>query len=353
MVTNEMVSTSELLQRWNGLLSQSPDMRIREAASRLGVSEARLVAATCGAKSVRLQPRWESLLAGIAAFGPVMALTRNDSAVHEKTGVYENISVQGHVALVVGEAIDLRIFLHCWTYAFAVRDELPNGRIRRSIQFFDNAGEAVHKVFLIADSDEEAFEDYVRTHRAEDQSASLPSEIVIKEPVEKPDSEIDVEGFRAAWLALKDTHEFFPMTRKYGVSRTQALRLAPEGYARRVKPSSIRNVFYSARDSALPIMVFVGNRGCLQIHTGPVKRLVDVRGWFNVLDGEFDLHLRDSDATDVWVVRKPGDEGIVTSVELFDDKGRNIALLFGARKPGIPEKPEWTALAESLESVEG
>jgi putative hemin transport protein len=41
-----------------------------------------------------------------------------------------------------------------------------------------------------------------------------------------------VEGFQKAWTELKDTHDFFMMTRKFGVSRTQALRLAPEGFTK-------------------------------------------------------------------------------------------------------------------------
>jgi putative hemin transport protein len=41
-------------------------------------------------------------------------------------------------------------------------------------------------------------------------------------------------------------------------------------------------------------------------------------------------------------------DGVVTSVELFDDRGDNIAMLFGERKPGIPEDLRWRALAEAL-----
>jgi putative hemin transport protein len=88
-------------------------------------------------------------------------------------------------------------------------------------------------------------------------------------------------------------------------------------------------------------MIFVGNRGMIQIHTGPIARVVDAAGWLNVLDPEFNLHVRSADVAETWVVRKPTRDGIVTSLELYDRAGETIALVFGRRKPGTPEREEW------------
>jgi putative hemin transport protein len=49
-----------------------------------------------------------------------------------------------------------------------------------------------------------------------------------------------------------------------------------------------------------------------------------------------------------WLVRKPTDDGIVTSVELFDGSGEVIAMFFGERKPGNPELPAWGTLVSEL-----
>jgi putative hemin transport protein len=95
-------------------------------------------------------------------------------------------------------------------------------------------------------------------------------------------------------------------------------------------------------------MIFVGNANCIQIHTGEVSKLVTVGPWFNVLDPEFNLHLREDHIHEAWVIRKPTRDGDVTSVELFDAKGDIIAQLFGKRKPGLPEDPNWRALAQGL-----
>src|SRR5262245_47905157 len=98
-------------------------------------------------------------------------------------------------------------------------------------------------------------------------------------------------------------------------------------------------------------MVFVGNRGCLQIHTGEVHKIVPLGPWINVMDPGFNLHLRTDAVTEAWIVRKPTDDGIVTSLELFDANGETIALLFGARKPGIPEQDAWRERIAELELV--
>ena len=95
-------------------------------------------------------------------------------------------------------------------------------------------------------------------------------------------------------------------------------------------------------------MIFVGNPGCIQIHTGPVKSVKLVEHWLNVLDPGFNLHLREDRIASAWVVKKPTVDGTVTSLELFDAAGETIAMLFGKRKPGLPEMPEWQATVERL-----
>ena len=87
----------------------------------------------------------------------------------------------------------------------------------------------------------------------------------------------------------------------------------------------------------------------IQIHTGPVKKVADVRGWYNVLDPDFNLHIKDSEITDTWVVRKPTEDGVVTALECFNKEGEQIVQLFGKRKPGIPEQEGWRAIVRDTQ----
>jgi putative hemin transport protein len=339
-------SNTDLAARWSRLRGEKPALRIRDAAATLGVSEAELVALGVGTTATPLAGDWRALLGEMPAVGRVMCLTRNEHCVHERHGRFEDVQVNGPHGLVLGPDIDLRLFLGQWKPGFAVREPVGSGE-RLSLQFFDGSGEAVHKIYATDETDRAAFDALIARH------AASPSPLAIKprpfDPVDRPDNEIEIDGLRTAWRAMQDTHEFFGMLGKFKVGRMQALRLAGEEFARELPARALRGALEAASADKTPIMIFVGNRGCIQIHTGPVRRLVETHGWFNVLDPTFNLHLRQDGVARVFSVRKPTSDGIVTSIEAFDERDRNILLMFGARKPGEPELEAWRALVARLE----
>ncbi|QJD79466.1 hemin-degrading factor [Spirosoma rhododendri] len=340
-----MTQTETLTSRWAELRQQQPNLRIRDAARQLGVSEAELLATGVGKTVVRLAGDFRDLLKQVTTLGHVMALTRNDALVHERKGTYEKVSFSGHMGLVLGPDIDLRLFMSRWTFGFAV-DE--NGR--KSLQFFDAQGQAVHKIYLTEQSDRAAYDALVDHFKAPDQSDELALEPTPDRTIDQPDNEIDVAGFQQDWLGMKDTHEFFGLLRKYGVGRQQGLRLAPDGHAQLLTMDHVKQAMTLASERMVPIMVFVSNPGCIQIHTGPVKKLAQMGPWYNVLDPLFNLHLNETLIGQVWLTKKPTADGIVTSLELFDTDGQNVCLIFGERKPGKPELESWREIVGDVAS---
>ncbi|HEY0283052.1 MAG TPA: ChuX/HutX family heme-like substrate-binding protein [Rhizomicrobium sp.] len=322
-------------------------LRPRDAAHRLGVSEGELIASQVGEGAMRLNTKGAAILTQIPALGTVMALTRNAHCVHEKIGPYLDVTINAAHGLVLGELIDLRIFPSRWHHTFAVIDKV-DGRPRRSIQVFDADGAAVHKIYEKPGTNIEAFDKLIAGWRADDQSPLLTVQAIPRPDADRPDSEIDVEKLRREWSALQDTHDFFGMLRGLQVGRLQAMRLAGAEFARPVAADSLARVLEAARDTETSIMVFVGNPGCIQIHTGPVTNLKRMGPWFNVLDSAFNLHLREDAIAGAYVVRKPTRDGDVTSLELFDRDGFCFAQLFGARKPGKPELEAWRAILSLL-----
>lgn len=340
----------DLAQVWAEFKAESPSLRIRDAAKALNVGEAELLATRIGNGVTKLRPEFVEILQEFHRLGRIMALTRNEEIVHERKGIYKNVeSIKGHgpMGLVVNDDIDLRIFFSPWKFAFASTEEGARGTMR-SFQFFDGAGDAIHKVFLTDASDVAEYEKLVEQFRSDDQTAVIEVAERAAKPVEKPDSEIDVEGFRAAWAELKDTHDFYPMTRKFRVEREQALRLADPQWVSPVAADSFKFILENASERKLPIMVFVGNHGMIQIHTGPVEKVLEARGWFNVMDEPFNLHINQEKIARAYVVKKPTADGIVTSLEIFNEEGENVALFFGKRKPGIPESEDWRVLVANL-----
>lgn len=353
MTPNITTESNELKNAWEKLREENPHLRIRNAAEILGVSESELLATEVGETVTRLKPEFPEILQDLHQLGRIMALTRNDEIVHERKGEYKNVEIvsgHGKMGLVVGDDIDLRIFFSSWHFAFAVTSETPRGAMH-SFQFFDSDGTAIHKVFLQEDSRFETYKNLVEKYKSEDQSRTLNVQTKPAKKEEKPDSEIDAEGFREAWAKLEDTHDFFPMLMKFGVGREQALRLADKEMAEKVDAKSFRFVLEEASRRELPIMVFVGNAGIIQIHTGTVENVLDARGWFNVMDAEFNLHIDQDKIARAYVVKKPTSDGIVTSLEIFNEEGENVALFFGKRKPGVPEMQEWRDLVAEIKSV--
>lgn len=342
-------TTNTLKSQWEALKAENPHLRIRNAAEQLGVSEAELVATSTGETVTRLRPEFAAILTEVEKLGKVMALTRNDECVHERKGVYLNPDFSSPFAgLFVSEDIDLRIFLSHWDKAFAVSETSEHGD-RKSLQFFGKDGLAIHKIYLTKDSNAEAFDALVEQFKSDNQSQE---ETAVEVPLiidEKPDADIDVAAFQEAWNGLKDTHAFFGMLKKFGVTRTQALRLAPnEHFAKKVDNNTVVKMLEGAAEQKLPIMCFVGNRGNIQIHTGLVRKTLWHNQWFNVMDPDFNLHLDTSKISQTWIVRKPTEDGDVTALEVFNEMGEIIVQFFGKRKPGIPELQEWRELVASL-----
>ncbi|SMG02762.1 hemin-degrading factor [Burkholderia singularis] len=330
-------------------LKETRKLRNRDAAQLLGVSEGEALAAFAGERVVRLEPSFIELFEEMPRLRGIMALTRNAAAIHEKDGAFEQMSHDGPVGFALG-AIDLRIFYRHWASGFAVHEPAAHGTMK-SLQFFDTHGHAVHKVYLRKHSDHAAFDAFVSRWRTPAQNTLLAVEPEPAALAERPDEAIDVAGLRAAWDAMTDTHAFHGMLGRFGVTRTQALRLAGAQRARRVAPDATRRVLERAALSRLPIMIFVGNRGMIQIHTGPVGNIRRTGPWINVLDEGFNLHLRGDLIASAWVVTKPTSDGPVTSLELFDTAGESIAMLFGARKPGQPELTGWRELVGALQTA--
>lgn len=326
-------------------------MRERDLAAQLGISEAELVAAYCGLGAMRIEPRVNDLLTGLEAVGEVMALTRNESAVHEKIGVYDKIVTGNHNAMVLGENIDLRIFPKVWAHGFAV-EKRDGGDIRRSLQFFDAAGEALHKVHLRPASNLYAYQKLVAGLESSNQEPT----VAIAPSAPENDGEIQgaaasIDDLRDRWSRLTDVHQFFGMLKTLKLSRREAVRMVGQDFAWLLDRDAVGAMFHHAVKSEMPIMCFVGNRGCIQIHSGPIKSIKSMGPWINVVDETFHLHLRTDHIQEVWAVRKPTRGGHVTSLEAYDANGSMIIQFFGKRHEGEGEREDWRFLAENLPRI--
>lgn len=330
--------------------AENPKLRARDLANQLDISEAELVAAWCGHGTMRLDFDFNTIFERLEALGEVLALTRNASAVHEKIGVCRNFHPGRHAAMLQGQDIDLRMFPAHWVHGFAV-EEQAGETIRRSLQFFDRGGDAIHKIHLRPASDLGAWKDLVETTASSDQSETL--ETVPEEPAAAANDEnVPVNELRSQWRRMTDTLQFTRLLKRLQISRLAALSHVGDDFAWPIDDSSVEAMLRLTAAEALPIMCFVGNRGCIQIHTGPVSEIKTMGPWLNILDAGFHLHLRTDQIQQVWAVRKPTQKGHVTSLEAYDAKGDLIIQFFGKRIEGRDEREGWRVVMENLPRVQ-
>lgn len=344
------VPNTALRQAYTALVETSSPLRRREVADKLAVPEAALIDQECGVRSVRLDSRFGDLIKTLPELGYIMTLTRNEHAVHERKGVYDNVRIGGVMGLVIApdRKIDLRIILNRWVSGFAVQERAGDS-YRYSLQFFDAQGTAIQKVFLQPESNTQAYQTLVETFGAAE-SNPVPLNFAAREPQAAfaADEQVDREALIKEWQAMTDVHQFFGMLKRHAVSREQAFRLVGEPLAQVISPSVLEPLLKQAAEKTLPIMCFVGNSGNIQIHTGPVKQIKRVGPWLNVLDPEFNLHLLEQGIVSGWLVRKPTEDGLVTSLEFYDADSNLVVQFFGLREEGSAENPQWKELAESL-----
>jgi putative hemin transport protein len=350
---------AELRTSWEELKKLKPNLRIRDCAQQLGVSEAELLATTVGEYTTLLHGDWAALLQRFTELGRVMSLTRNDSCVLEHKGSFQKIDIMGspahRMATVIGP-IETRVFFSAWKYGFAVRQETPKG-MQQSLQIFDEAGNAVTKVFLLEagpgnkpGSNQEAFDQIVKDFTAAEQKQEIEVTVVQNKPTQ-PIQEVDKEALLADWENMKDTHDFFGMLLKHKVNRLDAVKLSEGKFSHPISKFSLKHMLETAAQEHLPIMVFAGNRGNLQIHQGKIQTIRVMENWLNILDPDFNMHLREDQIDTAWVVRKPTTDGVVTGIEVFDSNKEMIVQFFGLRKPGIPELVKWKDLVDTLPRV--
>jgi putative hemin transport protein len=367
LISSVPAVAASLAERYDALRAEQPKLALRDAAARLNVSEAELLATTGLGKTVtRLQegdnvPR--EIMRRALDLGTVMALTRNENGVIERTGVATRLKPQDEIAGLdadkekerearlrniaggyLGGEIDLRFTFKNWKYAFAVVQPGKDGAVTRSLQFFDQSGNAAHKLYVKSEAGVAVFDKIVADFRNPVQSADLKVAAAPLKPAVKPDSAIDVKEYQLAWNELNDVHQFNRLVTEFGMSREQALRLGPVDKVQPITPQAVRQLLEESARQKLDIMAFLGNDATIQIYSGKIVKVQEAGGFFNVLDPEFNLHLRDSAFHSGYVIKRAG----VTSVEFFDKNGDLVVSFFGVRERNKPQPQSWVDMTAAL-----
>ena len=245
-------SAKALFDTWQA--ARKRGLNNRAAALDAGISEAELLASGCGRGVTRLAGDFLALLRSLSELGEIKSVVRNACAVQERTGsiilVESMAESNGTSTLIQGDTFLLHAEVGAWTRGFALTEPGKYG-LKRSIQFFTDAGVSAAKCFLTSKSDESVYRSLVQRFSSADQR----------------DAE---SGIAAA-----------------GVSAQPVQARLLSGF--------LGNCLIAANRLSMPVEVSVANACATQITVKTLERIKrsDRGGWINVLDTGLDLHLHE------------------------------------------------------------
>ena len=345
---------TELWQQYQALKAKIPMLFPTEGATALGVSEFELMLAS--PYSQYIGDQCKAVLKQFETFGDMESIVRNELAVHEKTAPYHNLKLGEKMGLALNVGgLDLRFFMWQWQHMLAVTDTSRADKPSYSIQFYNAQGAAIDKVYLRELSDENIARWQAMIQEQQQTVNNETLTLEAQEPLNdwryKALSEEERTQLQQGWQAMTDVHQFHSLLKNLDIDRASSYRQAPEQMTQQLDISAVEAVFEQARDAKCPIMIFVGNSGLVQIQTGTVQTLKRMGDWFNILDkdhNDFTLHLKDKALAQVWSVKRPTKDGIVTCIEGFDGHGVSIFSVFGQRIEGTPELEEWQQIVAKV-----
>ena len=343
-----------LWQQYQALKEKIPMLFPTEGATALGVSEFELMLAS--PYSQYIGDQCKAVLKQFETFGDMESIVRNELAVHEKMAPYHNLKLGEKMGLALNVGgLDLRFFMWQWRHMLAVTDTSRADKPSYSIQFYNGEGAAIDKVYLRELSDEN-IANWQALIAAQQQTVNTETlTLEVQAPLSewryKALNEEAREQLQQGWQAMTDVHQFHSLLKNIDIDRASSYHQAPDQMTQQLDISAVEAVFMHARDAKCPIMIFVGNSGLVQIQTGTVQTLKRMGDWFNILDkdhNDFTLHLKDRALAQVWCVKRPTKDGIVTCIEGFDGHGVSIFSVFGQRLEGTPELAEWQQIVATV-----
>lgn len=158
---------------------------------------------------------------------------------------------------------------------------------------------------------------------------------------------INPVDLRQAWSQIQDVHEGNRIMKRYGNQRQAVYRALGNDYAEALDTDYIETLLTQLSSTQLPCILFAMNEAAIQSYSGRIEKLLRTGPWLNILDPQFNLHLRTQDIGEVWRIRKPSAKGWITSLEVFDWHGQEILVFTDQRERDQRESSQWTELLMS------
>ncbi len=309
------------------------------------MSQATVSAGHSGAAEgvVTLRPEWPEIIGALIARGTLCTRTKSGGVTIEQTGAVSeyNLRGEGRIGSVVQDDLDLRFLFRHWAGGLV-------HPAHTTVDFIDTTGATCVSIHAADNAARETIE------AVAEQFAGPAAQIPATPPPgpakpHKSDGEVDTGALLADWRAMQNVHHFEALLGKHGLGRLQALRLVGREFAVELAAGAFGELLAQLGGNGQEIMVFVANRGMVQIFSGPASDAKRAGHGWEIAHGAAKLYFPDTALHGLWLVHKPTAAGIITSLELVrEDEDQAVASIFGRHPHGDAQPAEWLELLEQL-----
>ncbi len=322
-----MCSTFHDIRKSFASLRVEKNHRHREIASLLNVTEVELLDSHVGvtklesiksfpnlARAIRLKPSWPSIIQDSQGFGEVMSLTKNAHAVHENLAFYKHTSSSDGTGMVLSEELTMRLMYERWEHGYLF-EECKSTVVQRSIQFFDEFGTSIHKIFLMPHSHHWFFDELAKRWADSNQEPG----IIVHQKLAH-DQQIN-QGALAS--IIEERH----------ANQKESINL-----------DVVQSLLRSSVELKLPLIITVQNDGANQSHDGILGEIRDHNNWLHLINEQFNCHLQLAQMPKICINHQESPY----SIEMMNEEGFLLASIAVSTKATPADRQAWEDLLDKI-----
>lgn len=337
---------TRIYDAWVVHRSEQPDGTVRAAAEALGVSERALLsaqsaygAATALDLDLATDPvlAVRALLGEMAACGGVeMVLPTGDAAL-AVTGRLDpsEETRQGEVSVGLVDAdgaAQLTLTADAIGAAF-LTDADAVGRDADRLSLCDRDGAVVVEFGATEATDLARFRRIADLFDADQAWDTRPPPVAEAAQATKPASD-DLSEVGRRWLSTGDQSEIDALLAENDAPRSRVYAALPPDLASEVDAGAAERLLRGAAQTETPMALRVANGAATLTYWGFVRRVAWADDGIRIDDPMVALRLPEAGVRDVWVVRAPTRQGVLTWLDLVTPDGASLCQMFGRRPDG-------------------
>lgn len=338
-------ATQRLYQAFVGVRQAQPNLGLRGWSRLLSCSEGELQASRLGHEKVRPLVDTFSLLYQLAGLGEVEIISFNQTGWARYTGRFAppDLCLDNPSCLGLefrSSHLRLQLRMNHWYWGCVVEDQPPGQTTQSSLQFFNQSGQRFLKIQATAATSQPGWQRVVDNFARHEASAQP---LFVEEQENRSDSTPqDIAGFTQEWRLMQSPNQIDSLLKRHQADYLTALQHLGTKFAREVSLDSLQDLLRQVQwlpkgpnKPCLEASFFTS--GCTQTVSGAIQppRLQHKDWCLGYAEGC--LHLQAQRLEEAWVVRKPCEEGWVTSLELFDVAGQCVLAIQESKLSLVPE----------------